>query len=176
MNTIKILLTFILLGVQMCINAQHIIPMPLHLASGSQYLSLNSETKIYYSDSLAQTAALQLRDHIRQVTQLNLKVVFSRFEGKGIYFQASDGAVALNSAASYYIRSDAQAMLIQANAASGYAHALQSLKQLITGTEIPMVKILDEPKYSWRGMHLDVSRHFFFGFVYKTIFGFNGFL
>lgn len=161
MNTIKILLTFILLGAQMCINAQHIIPMPLHLASGSQYLSLNSETKIYYSDSLAQTAALQLRDHIRQVTQLNLKVVFSRFEGKGIYFQASDGAVALNSAASYYIRSDAQAMLIQANAASGYAHALQSLKQLITGTEIPMVKILDEPKYSWRGMHLDVSRHFF---------------
>jgi hexosaminidase len=44
-------------------------------------------------------------------------------------------------------------------------YALQSLKQLIQSNngsaEIPYCFISDEPKFQWRGMHLDVSRHFF---------------
>ncbi|MFA7274064.1 MAG: beta-N-acetylhexosaminidase [Crocinitomicaceae bacterium] len=44
-------------------------------------------------------------------------------------------------------------------------YALQSLKQLIQkddiGTFLPNCFISDNPKFEWRGMHLDVSRHFF---------------
>lgn len=157
----KVLLFSIITIAQLSGLAQHVIPMPKHFALGQQFLALHNQTKIYYSDAAAQAAAVQLRDHIFKKTQLQLDVVYSRFEGKGIQFQASDGSIVFNTTESYYIRSDAQAMVIQASSAAGYANAVQSLKQLINGTEIPMLKILDEPKFSWRGMHLDVSRHFF---------------
>jgi len=48
---------------------------------------------------------------------------------------------------------------------ASFFYALQSLKQLIQtnngSVEIPYCFISDEPKFQWRGMHLDVSRHFF---------------
>lgn len=47
----------------------------------------------------------------------------------------------------------------------GYFLALQTLIQLIEQykdvKKIPAMKIEDQPKFAWRGMHLDVCRHFF---------------
>lgn len=47
----------------------------------------------------------------------------------------------------------------------GYFLALQTLIQIIQNNQknkqIPAVKIEDQPKFAWRGMHLDVCRHFF---------------
>ena len=48
----------------------------------------------------------------------------------------------------------------------GLFYALQSLKQLVfqkfkENTAILCGRIQDEPGFAWRGMHLDVSRHFF---------------
>ncbi|WP_435525195.1 family 20 glycosylhydrolase [Chryseobacterium indoltheticum] len=43
-------------------------------------------------------------------------------------------------------------------------HGIQTLLQLIQTSEngkIPALKIEDSPKFAWRGMHLDVCRHFF---------------
>lgn len=46
----------------------------------------------------------------------------------------------------------------------GYFLALQTLIQLFEqykdSGKIPAMKIEDEPKFAWRGMHLDVCRHF----------------
>ena len=49
---------------------------------------------------------------------------------------------------------------------NGVFYALQSLLQLVKADStgkliIPCVKIDDESRFQWRGMHLDVSRHFF---------------
>lgn len=47
----------------------------------------------------------------------------------------------------------------------GYFYAVQTLLQLLDehqiDREIPTMIIKDEPKFKWRGMHLDVVRHFF---------------
>ena len=49
---------------------------------------------------------------------------------------------------------------------AGVFYALQSLRQLLPATkggdlEVPCLQIYDYPHYQWRGMHLDVCRHFF---------------
>lgn len=49
---------------------------------------------------------------------------------------------------------------------AGVFYALQSLKQLLPDYKTDIIKIrnlkiFDYPAYSWRGMHLDVCRHFF---------------
>jgi hexosaminidase len=47
---------------------------------------------------------------------------------------------------------------------AGITHGLQSLQQIISSAEnrkIPTLLIQDTPRFAWRGMHLDVCRHFF---------------
>ncbi|NUY82568.1 family 20 glycosylhydrolase [Flavobacterium sp. MAH-1] len=52
---------------------------------------------------------------------------------------------------------------IEASDASGAFYALQTLFQMTSAqnaTTLPCLEIVDEPKFQWRGMHLDCSRHF----------------
>jgi len=54
---------------------------------------------------------------------------------------------------------------LEATTPAGVFYGIQSIRQLIlqspTGKiRIPAVIINDSPRFSWRGMHLDVSRHF----------------
>lgn len=65
----------------------------------------------------------------------------------------------------YSIDISAKEIVIRSNTDQGYFLALQTLIQLFSqykdSGRIPAMKIEDEPKFAWRGMHLDVSRHFF---------------
>lgn len=63
--------------------------------------------------------------------------------------------------------------LVRASSDNGFLYALQSIKQMlpveIYGTsaaenqkwELPCCEIKDKPRFKYRGMHLDCSRHFF---------------
>jgi len=54
---------------------------------------------------------------------------------------------------------------IFSTSASGLFYGAQSLLQLIQNDQltlkVPVLTITDYPRFSWRGLHLDVSRHFF---------------
>lgn len=43
----------------------------------------------------------------------------------------------------------------------GAFYGKQTLKQLLSSRGIPCVEIKDAPRFSYRGLHIDVSRHFF---------------
>ena len=57
---------------------------------------------------------------------------------------------------------------IYASTPNGVFYGIQTLYQLFdsdtnyeNGVELSHLTILDEPRFKWRGMHLDVGRHFF---------------
>ena len=55
---------------------------------------------------------------------------------------------------------------IEASSETGFFYALQSLKQIIDASSskhvsLPFCTIKDKPRFNYRGMHLDVCRHFF---------------
>lgn len=56
---------------------------------------------------------------------------------------------------------------IAANTKAGIIYGIQSLLQTLPAIqtnaklEVPCMQVTDYPRFAWRGMHLDVSRHFF---------------
>ena len=73
----------------------------------------------------------------------------------------------------YQLQVFSKKVLISAAEPAGLFYGCQSLRQLLPSQienkekikgiswHIPKVKIQDRPRYRWRGMHLDVGRHFF---------------
>lgn len=79
----------------------------------------------------------------------------------------------INNPEGYRLKVTSNAVRISYSEARGAFYAVQTLRQLLPhGIEIengisakelliPAVEIMDEPRFSYRGMHLDVCRHFF---------------
>ncbi len=65
-------------------------------------------------------------------------------------------------AGSYQLDITPQGINIVAADSSGAFYALQSISALLTVGEftLPLVEIIDEPRYQYRGQHLDVARNF----------------
>ncbi|HSD13043.1 MAG TPA: family 20 glycosylhydrolase [Flavobacterium sp.] len=71
-----------------------------------------------------------------------------------------------NQSGAYQLKVSNSQIQISSKGNIGLFYAFQTLEQLFpTGKtaelKIPCLQIKDEPKYQWRGMHLDVVRHFF---------------
>lgn len=72
---------------------------------------------------------------------------------------ATDNPIA---AEGYNLTVSKQGVNIQASSAAGAFYGLQTLAQLArNGKKLPVTTIKDEPRFPYRGLHLDVSRHFF---------------
>ncbi len=81
----------------------------------------------------------------------------------------SDGAVRLRLTDStelgdegYAIRVRTEGVELSAPTVAGLRHGVSTLRQLRgTGHEVPALSIADQPRYPYRGVMLDVARHFF---------------
>ncbi|MBY0435495.1 MAG: beta-N-acetylhexosaminidase, partial [Cyclobacteriaceae bacterium] len=88
-----------------------------------------------------------------------------------VFFSASANDPALGDEG-YELSVTSQLVKLNANSATGVFRGLQTLRQLLPAKvemttvqqgpwEIPVVSVRDYPNYSYRGVMLDVSRHFF---------------
>lgn len=67
----------------------------------------------------------------------------------------------ITNAEGYTLRVDDQGIVIRGGSRNALYPALSTLDQLISADGlIPYVEIQDAPRYAWRGMMLDVARHF----------------
>lgn len=67
----------------------------------------------------------------------------------------------------YHLTVNSDGVMIEAATPNGLFYGIQTLKQLMPSKPqqvgeiiLPAVEIKDSPRFLWRGMHLDVSRHF----------------
>ncbi len=61
-------------------------------------------------------------------------------------------------------RANRAGVIIEASTEAGLFHGLQTFRQLLHAADpgtVPLVEIADAPRFPYRGMHLDVARHFF---------------
>lgn len=152
------LLLFLIVNVSLASNAQicPIIPMP------TTYVSSGNTIVLEELISVSKTNLPTFAEDILKwyfTDELGINTVFVK-EGGEVHFKRLS-----NVPSDFYSIDVKKNIVISYSSEASCFYALQSLKQLIQKDkgicEIPECFLSDQPKFSWRGMHLDVSRHFF---------------
>jgi len=138
-----------------------IIPQPRHLQQEQGSYTLDAHTRVEApKDARSGEIAAFLREAIRAQTGI---AVHEGGAAHGIVLKL-DPAVRGDEA--YRLAVTPQQVTISASTDKGLFWGVQTLRQLLpvakaAQVEIPAVSIEDAPAYAWRGVMLDVSRHFY---------------
>jgi hexosaminidase len=107
-----------------------------------------------------------LTNHTEKYYGIGNSVVASETGDKGSVFLKLDENLKLGKE-DYHLTVTSDGVLIEAASPNGLFYGAETLIQLMPSTPkqvtsiiIPGVEIKDSPRFSWRGLHLDVSRHF----------------
>lgn len=143
-----------------------IIPYPEECKILPGNFILSNETKIVVTPTSSQNEIGLLNNYLNEHYGIRLQVVKTIPENSNyIQFQIPDWEAGLKE--NYHLTIDEKHISILAEVKSaGIFYALQTLLQLLptkknNNLKIPCVTIKDSPRFEWRGMHLDVCRHFF---------------
>ena len=147
-----------------------IIPQPQEVTPGEGYWLLDGQSTLYVEDAdsawrqLAAFAGETLRKH----TGLALPNAAAATASLRIEHNP-----AILAPEGYGLAVDDNGIIITASQPAGAFYGLQTLLQLLPATVydakaskpnhwwVPKVSIKDAPRFAWRGMHLDVARHYF---------------
>jgi hexosaminidase len=160
------LFAFSLLIAPILLSAQvNIIPQPVEVkmpaTAGS--FTITARTPIILEGSGLENSAAFLNDYLQMVYGFKLKVQKNASAG-GIRLNYERMDHPIPGAYNLEVRKDA--ILINGDNANGVFYGMQSLIQLLpvdqhVSLPVPFVSIKDYPRFSYRGLHLDVGRHFF---------------
>lgn len=172
--SILLLIGFFVSGQNAKIN---IIPIPKKIEIKKGNFNINPKTSIYFTEKKQEDAVKQLQ------------TIFSKSSGfilKSTNIKPSKNFIYLKNNASlkpeaYNLNISPKGISIEASSNTGFIHAIASIRQLLPNEieknskqnlkwTIPALEIKDEPRFAWRGLMLDVSRHFFpKDYILKTL-------
>jgi hexosaminidase len=143
-----------------------LIPKPQQIEMGHGAFSITSETSIYAPIDF-KLATDFLKQYVMKGAGLELTEASEKTAT--IVFQKKDSIPREG----YELDVSVEKIIVSASDTSGAFYAVQTLRQLLPANldrknslpkksiELPVLKITDAPQFSYRGMHLDVARHFF---------------
>jgi hexosaminidase len=167
MNYRKLSTTLFLLCLYVFLSAQNIniIPQPKKVEMGKGYFMINEKTPIVYNDQQLKFLAEYTAAVIKSLNNIQLPAKShggTRPSAKAINLIIDPK---IHTAKEGYVLSiSSKEISIKAITSQGLFYGVQSLLQLIPvdgDRKVPALDIKDEPRFSWRGLMLDVSRHFF---------------
>lgn len=137
-----------------------IIPQPNQIIYGEGTTNLSHlQGVVYIGDSLS-FEANYLETQLKNQFDFEFKALRKNTYKKYILLQINT----LEDSLKYTLRITKNNIVIVSGSNSGVFYGIQSLLQIINSTGIHTIQnleIVDSPRFSWRGMHLDCSRHFF---------------
>ncbi|WP_299398793.1 glycoside hydrolase family 20 protein [uncultured Gelidibacter sp.] len=146
-----------------------IIPKPVDLQLAQGVFEFNDDTQFVISEASQKEIVSILSDKFKSAAGWTLKISEKAPKSNYIEFISDDS---LNDEA-YELVVNSDKVTIKAKTYSGFLYGLETIRQLLpveieskevlnqTDWVIPNLIIKDEPRFKWRGLHLDVSRHFF---------------
>ena len=142
----------------------NIVPRPQSVKAGMGTFRLTRKTKIWAFSESGRRAAAILNDKLERSYGFRLKVTGGLQPSNSITLIRGFGLLDQPSREPYSISVVPDGIKISGTE-SGLFYGVQSFLQLLpTKFEkeitIPAVEIADTPRFSYRGMHLDVARHF----------------
>ena len=143
----------------------NVIPKPVKVNAIDKKFSLNPKTIIVANNTNSFEVQF-LKESIKQQTGLELTTKNAHRIGSRIHLILEPESQFPNKEA-YQLNILGDRIAIYASTNQGLFYGIQTLLQLIpfttNATEIKLDNLMmdDVPKFQWRGMHLDVSRHFF---------------
>jgi len=154
-----------------------VIPKPVSVRVGEGSFRLTPETKILIEPASDEVGwiARWLAEKLNGATGYDLTVETRNRE------KTTDNTILLSTAKAaerlaeegYELRVTPETIAIRATKPAGVFYGVQTLRQLFppeleaarpspsAAWTVPCVEIDDRPRFTWRGMHLDVARHFF---------------
>ncbi|NTE00444.1 beta-N-acetylhexosaminidase [Agrobacterium tumefaciens] len=161
-----ILLFLIIISFKLSAQEINIIPQPVSIKTGknTEKFVIDQNTEIISNDSLS-NSALFLQNYIQQYYDIKLRINPNSTRQKNI-IKLEIISRLLKNLNEHELISNNNEIIIYACSENGLFYGIQTLIQLIPDTKsqllrIPSVSIVDYPRFDYRGMHLDVSRHFF---------------
>ncbi|WP_242155827.1 beta-N-acetylhexosaminidase [Aestuariivivens sediminis] len=169
-----IILVFIILFAFSCNNKYkntenkdqdyQIIPQPVSIQPSNGKFLVDSKTKISASDALQNEAGF-----LAQMLSYSAGVTINTGDNGNIQLQLDD---TIENEEGYTLSVSYNQITISGKTAKGVFYGIQTLRQLMSASveskinplgelTLPAVTITDHPRYQYRGMHLDVARHFF---------------
>ncbi len=145
-----------------------IIPEPLQVSQnqGKPFIP-DEKSRIVIEDKTMLPAATFLQDLLKT----GIPIVYLPDAGRlknDFVFAFNSGLDSLT-AEGYKLNINAGGVKIESSGPQGLFYAVETVRQLLpvelekskmANLVLPAVEITDSPRFAWRGMHLDVSRHF----------------
>ncbi len=155
-------------SVSVCAQDLRIIPQPVSVKTLAGSFTLNVAATVGHNKPEAKAVAQMFADQFKKASDLTLPV---RATGT-VQFNLNAALDKVLGAEGYILEVTPRGVVVQANQPAGLFYGLQTLLQLLPPAiesqtpvkadwKIPAVRITDYPRFAWRGLMLDVSRHFF---------------
>ena len=166
-----LLLPFFLIHVLLFSQPINIVPAPaeIKITEGANFAITKSTVIVLEGSGLENTANF-FNDYLQQLYGLKLKISKKEVDKNSIVlnYERADNPIP----GAYTLTVNNKGVYIAGDNEQGVFYGIQTLLQLLPGCaptsvtensklEIPQVSIKDYPRFAYRGMHLDVGRHFF---------------
>ena len=147
----------------------NVVPLPqnIELQKGEPFM-VDGTVQIVAPTELQREAEF-LKQYLADLVGVDFPVVAKLSKAKKQHYIELAVSPKVTAKEGYVLKVNSQVVTIQGGSAAGVFYGIQTLRKTMASTsgksllemfQLPAAVITDAPRFSWRGMHLDCSRHF----------------